>query len=279
MSTHPANALSPNLMSAAPAKQGRPFSIAGLSVNGGLLFTAAFLVVASGFSSLRPEVMGLALHPSLVPIALAFPFVLMSRIGEFPMRVLSALVLFVAMYCFSVCNGTNIAIGEIFKIVAGGITIVTCALLVRRRGDFVAGALGLSLAIALLAWHGLQEPAKGGVEAMQGANKNSYSLFALPAMLIAGFIYLRMPVVPAVIRNLFVICTLPALLAIFMSANRSGYLGAALIGLMLFWDRRGKGLLLVGILAAAVAFLMVHFKATEVFDRRMKQTIGKNESD
>ena len=118
-----------------------------------------------------------------------------------------------------------------------------------------------------------------GVEAMQGANKNSYSLFALPAMLLAGYVCLNMKSAPKFVKGLFVACTLPALAAIFMSGNRSGYLGAVVVGLMLFWNRRGRGLLLVGAIAGAVAMFLVQFGHTSVLDQRIKQTMEGNKSD
>lgn len=267
-------------MDAGPARRAHArLAIGGLSLTGIWLFVTSLLVVGSGFTIMRPEVMGLAVHPYLIPLALAFPLVLMSRIAEFPVRVLVVLLVFTSMYWFSVVNGTSVAVGEVFKTTCAVVTIVTCALLVRRRGDFVAGALGLSIAIALLAAHGLQAESKLGVEAMQGANKNSYSLFALPAILMAGYICLHFKTVPVLFKGIFVACTLPALAAIFMSGNRSGYLGAALVGFMLFWDRRGRGMLLVAAIVAAVAFWVVQFGSTAILDQRIKQTMEGNRSD
>ncbi|MBI3837576.1 MAG: O-antigen ligase family protein [Planctomycetia bacterium] len=280
MSSQSAMPLSPSVMTArSPSRMGSKLSISGLSISGVVLFAMSFLVVASGFTSLRPDVMGLALHPYLIPVAVAFPLVLVTRVHEFPIRVMCALLVFTGMYCFSVFSGGSIAVGEIFKTASAVITIVTCALLVRRRGDFVAGALALSIAIALLAWHGLQDETKLGVEAMQGANKNSYSLFALPAILMAGYIALRLKTVPVVVKGILVASTLPTLLAIFMSGNRSGYLGAVVVGLMLFKDRRGRGLILVAAITGAVAFLILQFGNTAVLDQRIKQTMEGNKSD
>src|SRR6478736_6468975 len=112
-------------------------SVRGLSATGVLLFITSVLVVASGYTSLRPDVMGLALHPYLVPVALALPFVVMARIVEFPVRILAALLVFTFMYSFSLVNGVSVGVGEIFKMCSGVVTIIACALLVRRRGDFV----------------------------------------------------------------------------------------------------------------------------------------------
>lgn len=262
----------------ATSRSGKRVKVEGLSLTGILLFLIGFLVVGSGFTSFRPQILGLALHPYLVPLALAVPFVLMSRLGEFPLRVLTAMMVFAGMYMFSVFNG-SVALGEVFKVGSFVATVITCALLVRRQGDFVAGALGLSLAVAMLASRGLSEETALGVDAIQGANKNSYSLFALPAILMAGFIYLHMKTTPFIIKAALVLCTLPALAAIFMSGNRSGYLGAVVIGGMLFWNRRGRGMVFVAVIAATVAFGIMQFGSTRVLDQRLKQTVEGNESD
>ncbi len=255
-------------------------SINGLSINGFLLFVMSLSVVASAFPQMRPIVMGLAVHPYLIVVGLALPLAVMARIHLFPVRVLAALVLFVGMYCFSVLNGGHNQVGEVVKIGSAFATIITSALLVRRRGDFVAGALGLSIAIAVLAIRALDAPVRAdGINAMAGmANKNSYSLFALPAVLLAGYIVLNLKI-PVVFKTIFVGTTVPTLVAIFLSGNRSGWLGAVLVGVMLFWNRRGKGFLLVCVLAAIVGFWIVKFGSTGALQERVQKTVEGYQSD
>ncbi len=279
MSNSPAFSASRKLPLQVPAHARRKISIAGLSINGVLLFAASFLIIGSGFRAMRPEIMGLLLHPYLVPIALAFPFVVMSRIGEFPVRMGAALLTFIAIYYFSILAGGGIVLGEVFKIASGAVTIVTCALLVQRRGDFVAGALGLCIAVGILAVVGLQSDAATTGEVMDASNRNAYSLYALPPILLGGFICLRLPSTPLWIKLVFVFFILAALAAIFMGANRSGYLGAVLIALMLFWNRRGKGLLLVGFIAGVLVIWMSQYGDTTVLDQRMRKTVEGNSSD
>lgn len=48
---------------------------------------------------------------------------------------------------------------------------------------------------------------------------------------------------------------------------------------MLFWDRRGKGLLLVGVVTAALAVALTQFGSTTLLDEKVKQTIEGNKSD
>ncbi|REK10861.1 MAG: O-antigen ligase family protein [Planctomycetota bacterium] len=252
----------------------------GVTLGGMWLFLIGVLVVGSGYRSMRPEIFGLALHPYLLAVGLAFPLVALTRLGEFPARILAAIVVFTLMYCFSLFNGGTPPVGEVIKIGAAVVTMITFALLMRTRGDFVAASLGLAIAVAILAYRGMQEDTStAGIEIMDGANKNTYSLYALPMLLLAGFITVRLTSVPWIIRGALVVCSIMAVAAIFMSANRSGYLGVVIIGLMLFWDRRGKGLLLIGAVAGAVVLFMINYGNTAALNERMRQTVEGNSSD
>ncbi len=277
MSRQPTTLLPPLAVSRLdkPAPANR--SVAGLSLTGVLLLLISTLVVASGYMSLRPMVFGLALHPLLIPIAIAFPLVGLARISQFPQRVLITLLAFVGIYLTSILNGLSMSASEFFKTGAAFVTIFTCALLVRKRGDFVAGSLGLSIAVALLAAKGLSNESAN--EVMDGANKNSYSLFALPPLLLTGFICLRMPRTPLIIKGTMIGCMVLALFVIFLGGNRSGYLGAVVVAVMLFWDRRGRGTVLVGIVALALVFLISKYGDTRIFDERMRQTVEGTKSD
>ncbi len=280
MSTHPTRALSAPAFPSHLAQTSLRQSSGGLTLSGMLLFVIGCLVIASGYVALRPKILGMSLHAALVPILMTFPFLALSRLSLFPMRVLVGLTVFVGIYAFSVVNGANIALNEIVKIVCTYATIISCALLIRSRADFVAGCLGLAIGVAVLGIPGLRS-ASGtfeGVEVLEGANKNTYSMFALPAILLAGYIYLNMKI-PQFIKWAMVGCATISLLVIFMSANRSGYVGAALVALMLFWNRRGKGLILVVLVGAVVAGWLVYSGNTNALDRRLKQTVDGNSSD
>jgi hypothetical protein len=254
---------------------------AGLSMTGVVLLGITLSVMGSGSMSFRPEIFGLAVHPYLIPVAVAFPLVVLARIGEFPPRILAALVVFSSIYCFSVLSGAGMSLSEILKMVSTPVTIIVCALLVRRQGDFVAAVLGLTIAVAFMAVRAFGEPERAeGLQIMQGvANKNSYSMYALPIMLLVGYICLHMRSTPLAVKGLLVAGTIPMIVAIFMSGNRSGYLGVILVGLMLFWNRRGKGLLLVGAIAAIVVVALLQFGRTDVLEDRLKVTVEGYHSD
>ncbi len=252
-------------------------SLAGLSLTGVVLFICGLSVVASGYMSLRPIIFGRALHPILIPLAASFPFVVMARIHEFPPRILISLTLFCGIYLASIFNG-GFSLSEILKLTSVYVTIVSTALLVRKRGDFVAGALGLTIAVALLAARGMS--AESSVDAvMEGANKNSYSMFALPAMLLTSFVCMRMKSTSKLIKLTMLACIVLSLLVIFLGGNRSGYVGAILIALMVFWDQRGRGMVLVAMVIGILVVLITQFGNTDTFDRRMQQTLEGNKSD
>src|SRR6476646_4510650 len=117
MSSQPAMPLPSAVLPSAYAPAVRKSKVAGLSLTGVILFIMSLMVVGSGLQNFRPEVFGLLLHPYLVPLAIAMPFVVMARITEFPVRILVSMAVFTAMYSYSAFNGGSLAMGEIFKTV------------------------------------------------------------------------------------------------------------------------------------------------------------------
>ncbi len=99
-------------------------ALAGVSAWGVYLFITSLLVFGSGVGSFRPNVFGLLVHPFLVPLAAAFPFVV-GRFTELPLRILMSMFAFSGIYCFSALNGGHNALGEVFKMVCTVLTILT----------------------------------------------------------------------------------------------------------------------------------------------------------
>ena len=252
-----------------------------LSFGGVFLFISCLLIVGSGIGQFRPDIGGMRLHPYLIPLGVAFPFLFITRLQRFPPNILAGMVVFAMIYIAAVINGGGGGTSEIAKILCGGIAIVAAALLVQSHADFVAGAVGLNLAVAALAVRGLSEEnlAAGGFQGIDVANKNSYSLYALPAILLAGFVILRMPRTWIPVKAVLGVTAICCLAAIFMSGNRSGYLGAVVIGFLLFKDRKIRGLLFVGAVVGALVLLISSYGSTKVLDQRLKQTREGTRSD
>ena len=161
-----------------------------LTISGIALFIIGASIVLSGFRFSRLPVFNLKIQPYLIPVAAALPFVL-PRLPKFPMKVLAGLSIFWTLYATSLIGPSVQRISPFEDAVKLGLSIaviVTVALLVNSRADFVAGSLGLCLAIGVLAVRGLEEEQENIIEV---ANKNSYSLYALPAVLLAIYISLR----------------------------------------------------------------------------------------
>ena len=266
-----------------------------LTLTGVWLLLIGLLIGLSGLRSFRPSIGGLLLHPDLILIGLAFPFVLLTRAGKFPLGPLIASVVFAGMYTFaSIGPATPYMdpISETIKVLSALMTIFTVGLLVRSRSDFVFGAMGLCGAVAALALRGLEDETIGD-RFIDAANKNSYSLYALPAVLLAGYIALRFDWKNVAFKRLLWLPTLMAAAlaayAILTGGNRSGYLGLALIVLELFIYAllnprfkivgRASAWILIALATSAVVVVLIRRQATEAFERRFAQTVEGTGAD
>lgn len=241
----------------------RTLALDALSPWGLLAFVTGLSVGLSGVRQARFEVMGLYVQPYLLFVVAALPYLLVTRLQRIPGRILGCLLVFWAI--FVVANfGTPIFLKESIKLTMSVAAIVACALMIERRADFVAGVFGLALAMAATGFRGLgvdDATSEATIEALGGiGNKNAYSIYAIPTLLLAGFVVLKMSAGMGLraIKLVLIGSIMVMLLTIFSSGNRSGYLGAALVGVALFWNRKVIGLLLVTILAAGVSYWLVH---------------------
>jgi O-antigen ligase len=243
----------------------------GLSLSGYYLFVMGLLLMASAFDWLRADIGGLKLHPALVLVALALPFIVLSRLQLFPWKTLLGMAIFVGMYVFS-SLGPGMEKGEVIKLIASVATIVVCALMIRRPGDLTAAVLGMSIGVALLAIRGILTVGDNplGVTAFEG-NKNVYSFFALPTILLACFIIVSQGRASLFTKYILFCCTTVSTLAIFMSGNRSGWLGCIVIAALLLKGRRAKSALFVAVFVAVVAGLIFGMGRTDVVTSKLQQ--------
>jgi hypothetical protein len=147
-----------------------------------LLVLLSLLLVGSAYRILRIPIGGVLLHPYLVLLIPLFFLVAGPRISRFPRPILIALAGFEFLYISSIVFG-NPSTDEILKIGAAGVTVITTALLVRTKEDFLVTVLAFSIAAAFLS---IQNILSGGEVFGFGAgkalaNKNAISLYLLPA--------------------------------------------------------------------------------------------------
>jgi O-antigen ligase len=241
------------------------------------LFMLCLLLTASAVKSLRVPIGGLLVHPYLFLLVPLMLFIGPRRVMRFPRHALYALIGFNFVYILSIATGI-VSLDEILKIGAAGVTIISTALLVRTKADFRAAVLALSFATTILSIYNI---ITGGEMFGFGsladaskviANKNAFSLYVLPSLFLALSLVIDRGT-PKALRMILAICTLVMTVAIFSSANRSGWLGAVLIGLMMYArGRRIRSLVLVTVIALGAYYTVVHYTGAGEIERRVAQT-------
>ena len=277
------SALSPSAMGSIAAAgfsggRARRQNILGQVTGSGIwLFVLCLLLTASAVKSLRVPVGGLLVHLYLFLLVPLLLFVGPRRIMRFPRRGLFALIGFEFFYILSIATGL-VSVDDILKIGAAGVTIVTTALLIRTKADFRAAVLALSVAATVLSIYNIMSGGElfgigsAGDASKVIANKNAFSLYVLPALFLALKLVLDRTA-PRALRIILAACALVMTVAIFSSANRSGWLGAILIGAMMYGRGRStRSLILVGVIAFSAYYAVDHYTGTGEVERRVAQT-------
>jgi len=269
-----------------PATRPRPRARPDYLTSRGLIMFASILLVAgSAYKWSRIVVGPLMMHPYLPPMIATFFLSAAHRLRAFPQDILRAILAFGALYALTCVSGSfSGSLSEITKVYASIITILTIALAIRTEPDFRAAVLALNVAVILMSAGALlRGPGDGlvGINPLEEiANKNAFSMYALPAILLGGFVALD-PRAAKWLRVALVGCAMVISFAVFSTANRSGWVGIFMIGVMLLLrGRRIQGVLLVGMLAGAIyLFLGRNEGRRDIFQHRYEQTIGGYHSD
>ncbi len=251
----------------------------------GLLAFGALTIALSALPALRPNIGGLSAHPYLFVILLLAPLTV-AKLSIGPRRVVAAATAFAAVFMVALLPA-GFALSEAIKLVAAMLTILAPVVLLRTQREVTLVVVCLAVAIAFISLRGLALGEgqgmgdMGGINAMKGiGNKNSFSLYALPSLLLSGWLLTRNMLVqwqrPIVVASMLVITA-----AVFSSANRSGWIGVVFVGLMLLSGRLSlRTLLLIGVTTTSVYLYVGQQQGTRVMlQRRMDQTVGSNDSD
>ncbi|MCU1267783.1 MAG: O-Antigen ligase [Acidobacteria bacterium] len=256
---------------------GQSNALGNLTGSGISLFILCLLLTASAVKPLRVPVGGLLVHPYIFLLVPLLLFVGPRRIAQFPRRALFALIGFEFFYILSVATGF-FSIDDILKIGASGVTIISTALLVRTRADFRAAVLALSIATTVLSIYNIMSGGEmfgigGGVDVSRViANKNAFSLYILPSLFLSLNLVLDRTA-PKALRIILAASTVVMTVAIFSSANRSGWLGAIFIGLMTYGRGRGRRSgILMSVIVFSTYYAVVHYTGSGEVERRVTQT-------
>lgn len=252
-----------------------------VTYSGWVLFLIGLSLIGSGFTASRVMIAGLLVHPYLGFVVMLFPLLAATRLSLIPTRFTLHLIAFASLY-FVATFSSGVAIGDGLKLAASVVTILTVAMLVRTWGDFTAGIAGMAVAVAVLAYLGIQADSKlqsGSIEAIEGANRNAYSLYALPPLLLGAYVLMRNRSESLLTRGLLVVSLLITTLCICLNTNRSGWLGLALVMLMMAYEKSVKAALVFAAIGSLMLFLLVAYFGTEHLERRVMQTRQGNRSD
>lgn len=259
-----------------------------VSFSGWVLFGLSLLLVPSIFKSLRINVAGLQMHLYLLPLIPLFLLIAVPRIGLFPKKILSALLVFLILFFLSVvlseAQDTNAAFSEIFKIGASVITIVTCSLMIKNKFDFRIAVLGICIAAAIISLHNIltQGSSFGGSPLNESeviANKNGFSMYVLPSVLLGGFWVIKHDT-SKLLRLVLSIIVMIIVVAVFASGNRSGWFSVLFIGVLLLGRGRNvRSIILLCLIALGSYYGLTRFVGTETFEQRIEQSTQKPDSD
>jgi hypothetical protein len=261
-----------------------------VSWGGWMLMGLTLLLTASAFKSLRISIGGLMLHLYILPLIPLFILYAIPRFELFPKKILYSMGAFVFLFFLSITVSespdTRFALSEIFKVGSNVVTIFTCALMVRTKFDYRVAIVGFCITAAILSLQNVLAPgttfdSAEAVDAIQEtiANKNAFSLYVLPPLLLGGFMVLD-HTVPKILRVILFLCLFITTIAIFASGNRSGWIGVFFIGgVILARGRSVKSVLLICVLIAGTYYALTKYVGTETVERRIDQTSLDNESD
>ncbi len=245
-----------------------------------LLAMIAFFVAAAAFPGLRIELGSLQVPLHVVPLLLAVPSAL-PRFARVPAAVRGALLAFTLLFTLSVLSYGS-EFGDLIKMVTSVITLLTVASLIRNKTDFIVGAVAFALALLIINSRGILGGVRSnvGYEPLKGiANKNAYSIYALPAVMISGFVLLHFQQSKWV-KGVLAASILSSSFILFSGANRSGWGGIVLIGgLLAVQARRWRALAGVGALALASYGIFAWFGSRDIFEYRLEQTSSGYGSD
>jgi hypothetical protein len=242
------------------------------------------LLAGSGASESRLELAGMSVHPMLLLVAVLAVVHSAVRLKKFPSDLGMSLLGFVVIFGIAVLMDPLMPLNALMKVVSITATIVVAALLVKSERDFRIGVYGMLLGVGAIGLSGILRGEIGAetFNPMHDAsgNKNSYSLYALPALLLGGYVMIQ-PGISVIRRILVGVGALVIALPVFLSANRSGWLGAVFVVtglLMQSSGRRPRTLIILATVTLLMWFLLTNIDLG-VFERRLDQTIAGYESD
>jgi hypothetical protein len=259
-----------------------------LTVAGKWGFVLTAMLVFSFRADFRVPIAGLLVHPYLVLLPLAFLFA-QFQWSTIPQKVSTPLFLFYLMFSIAALQNIN-PISEIFKVGASIVTFLFFVFAIKSEKDFEWMSWGLVLCAAAIGVQGffLGEETEGvgsrlsGINVLEGiGNKNAQSLFTLPGVFLGSYLLIN-ALGQRKVMKISVLVTLLffTVISIFLSANRSGWVGLAIIAISIFFVIGVRIRTIVfAIVLIVISYIAVERYASDIFERKARQTTEGYKSD
>jgi hypothetical protein len=248
----------------------------------------SLLFVFSISAEFRLNLAGLLVHPYLLLLPIAIVFTGLS-LQTFPRATWYYMLLFFVFFSLGSLQNDN-PISEILKVGASLATFVFFVQSVKTEKDFRRiswGFVAVAVTIGIMGFvAGESATGEGarlsGINVLEGiGNKNAQSLFTLPGLFLAmnlAFYYLRAR--RWLIAGMIVCCIFFIIVQIFLSANRSGWVGMFVVFLsyLVISGINIRALLLSG-LVVIFTYVAIDQYAEDVFERKRTQTVEGYSSD
>jgi hypothetical protein len=257
-----------------------------LSKSGKWAFFLSLLLVFSISIEYRIEFAGLFIHPFL--LALPFALFFTGDLLSVSSKVTTPLFIFFFLFTMGSLQNDNPVL-EVFKVGSSVVTFLFFASSVKSERDFrwiswgfiivafVLGVIGFFLGQELEGGRRLE-----GINSLEGlGNKNAQSLFTLPGLFMGVWLlltYLRRRKWIATLTLVVVIFFITV--QIFLSANRSGWLGLVVVFIsFLFYSGFRKATIFIGASIVFFAYVAIEKYAGDIVERKREQTVEGYTSD
>jgi len=233
-----------------------------------LLFLTGLSLALSASTLARVEVSGLLFQPVVVPAVLLLVATGGRCVSRIPRRINGTLIAFVLVFS-AVTLVAGFSFGELAKIALFWLLIVGFAGNIDDAEDARAAALGFALSMGLVSLHALAlgQSDEKGINPFAGvSNDNGFSVYALPALLLAGH-YLLDKDTPQRQRIIFTACAGAILVATFSTPNRSGFVGViAVVLLLVARGRSARDVVALTVLGMVMYWGFMTFGDTSALD-------------
>jgi len=261
-----------------------------LSTAGKWAFVIAMLMVLSFRSDYRLPIAGLLVHPCLVLLPFAYVFSGFA-FKSIPSRISSSIFLFFIVFSLASLQNDKPE-SEIFKVGSTVALFLFFVFSVQTNKDFIWISWALlicALSIGIQGFFIGEQSESGekisrlaGINVLEGlGNKNAQSLFTLPGLFFGSFLVIRVLGERKFLKlGVLVVMLFFIIISIFLSANRSGWLGMTIIFVSILYVSGLKSrTIFFASVVMVIGYLAINQYAGDIIERKKKQTTEGYSSD